>query len=146
MAHGERGHGACWEVRIGNERVARCSHREALLSTACPSLCAPWKQRLPGRPPGRRRGSVLGRAQSEEHTSELQSHLNLVCRLLLEKKKHNHHHQEQFLATFRYELLPDDAGPAETALEMTIRPGLTDVLLRIVIPHNGRIAWPAIAR
>src|SRR5260370_26593459 len=32
--------------------------------------------------------SRAGRAQrSEEHTSELQSHLNLVCRLLLEKKK-----------------------------------------------------------
>src|SRR6476661_678870 len=28
-------------------------------------------------------------ARSEEHTSELQSHLNLVCRLLLEKKKHS---------------------------------------------------------
>src|SRR5207237_8559217 len=27
------------------------------------------------------------RLRSEEHTSELQSHLNLVCRLLLEKKK-----------------------------------------------------------
>src|SRR5207237_6353842 len=27
------------------------------------------------------------RTRSEEHTSELQSHLNLVCRLLLEKKK-----------------------------------------------------------
>src|SRR5207237_10200291 len=26
-------------------------------------------------------------ARSEEHTSELQSHLNIVCRLLLEKKK-----------------------------------------------------------
>src|SRR5260370_16217669 len=26
--------------------------------------------------------------RSEEHTSELQSHLNLVCRLLLVKKKH----------------------------------------------------------
>src|SRR5260370_29896056 len=26
--------------------------------------------------------------RSEEHTSELQSHLNLVCRLLLETKKH----------------------------------------------------------
>src|SRR5260370_19629678 len=26
-------------------------------------------------------------ARSEEHTSELQSHLNLVCRLLLEQKK-----------------------------------------------------------
>src|SRR5260370_17319399 len=27
--------------------------------------------------------------RSEEHTSDLQSHLNLVCRLLLEKKKKN---------------------------------------------------------
>src|SRR5260370_10810223 len=27
--------------------------------------------------------------RSEEHTSELQSHLNLVCRLLLEKKRKN---------------------------------------------------------
>src|SRR6266480_8136449 len=33
---------------------------------------------------GRGRG---GRLRSEEHTSELQSHVNLVCRLLLEKKK-----------------------------------------------------------
>src|SRR5260370_323356 len=33
---------------------------------------------------GRRSRKV---ARSEEHTSELQSHLNLVCRLLLEKKK-----------------------------------------------------------
>src|SRR5690242_21538739 len=28
--------------------------------------------------------------RSEEHTSELQSHVNLVCRLLLEKKKQQH--------------------------------------------------------
>src|SRR2546430_9073840 len=28
--------------------------------------------------------------RSEEHTSELQSQSNLVCRLLLEKKTHNH--------------------------------------------------------
>src|SRR5690242_21281501 len=28
--------------------------------------------------------------RSEEHTSELQSHVNLVCRLLLEKKKNNY--------------------------------------------------------
>src|SRR5260370_30285648 len=28
--------------------------------------------------------------RSEEHTSELQSHLNIVCRLLLEKHKHRH--------------------------------------------------------
>src|SRR5260370_23526754 len=31
----------------------------------------------------------LARVRSEEHTSELQSHLNLVCRLLLEKKKYS---------------------------------------------------------
>src|SRR5438093_2024832 len=37
---------------------------------------------------GRARRSALGRAaRSEEHTSELQSLTNLVCRLLLEKKK-----------------------------------------------------------
>src|SRR5260370_15733414 len=33
---------------------------------------------------------VQFKQRSEEHTSELQSHLNLVCRLLLEKKKKNH--------------------------------------------------------
>src|SRR5260370_16110418 len=31
--------------------------------------------------------SDFSECRSEEHTSELQSHLNLVCRLLLEKKK-----------------------------------------------------------
>src|SRR5690242_21093807 len=31
--------------------------------------------------------ALLTVARSEEHTSELQSHVNLVCRLLLEKKK-----------------------------------------------------------
>src|SRR5260370_18338579 len=31
--------------------------------------------------------SLSSARRSEEHTSELQSHLNLVCRLLLEKKK-----------------------------------------------------------
>src|SRR5690606_40609870 len=41
---------------------------------------------------GRGRGayhSWLGATRSEEHTSELQSRENLVCRLLLEKKKKN---------------------------------------------------------
>src|SRR5260370_29947825 len=33
------------------------------------------------------RATLWRAARSEEHTSELQSHLNLVCRLLLEKKK-----------------------------------------------------------
>src|SRR2546427_6667594 len=35
-------------------------------------------------------GELAGTTRSEEHTSELQSQSNLVCRLLLEKKKQQH--------------------------------------------------------
>src|SRR2546422_6350626 len=45
---------------------------------------------IPGRFLSQRRAgvrAVVGRQRSEEHTSELQSRLHLVCRLLLEKKK-----------------------------------------------------------
>src|SRR2546422_1931003 len=38
------------------------------------------------RSPSRRAGRTSRCARSEEHTSELQSRLHLVCRLLLEKK------------------------------------------------------------
>src|SRR5260370_18621356 len=55
-------------------------------------------------PGGDRRGLVLRAAgrlgRSEEHTSELQSHLNLVCRLLLEKKK-NLPHRTAIYTTFQ---------------------------------------------
>src|SRR5690242_21433162 len=37
-----------------------------------------------------RYAEAAGITRSEEHTSELQSHVNLVCRLLLEKKKTNY--------------------------------------------------------
>src|SRR2546429_5766313 len=37
-------------------------------------------------------GSFVDAIRSEEHTSELQSRLHLVCRLLLEKKNNNHDH------------------------------------------------------
>src|SRR5260370_28955533 len=54
------------------------------------SRAGPARQRSP---PGRQRthsglqrSAGLAGPRSEEHTSELQSHLNLVCRLLLEKK------------------------------------------------------------
>src|SRR5437016_8045796 len=43
-------------------------------------------QRLRAQPP---RGRTSDGSRSEEHTSELQSLTNLVCRLLLEKKKTN---------------------------------------------------------
>src|SRR2546426_8175727 len=42
-------------------------------------------KRLPA--PDRRGDGPTGQGRSEEHTSELQSPCNLVCRLLLEKKK-----------------------------------------------------------
>src|SRR2546427_13216210 len=50
----------------------------------CPPGCALWNRAAAPRP---RRSRRPGR--SEEHTSELQSQSNLVCRLLLEKKKKN---------------------------------------------------------
>src|SRR5690348_17882019 len=37
---------------------------------------------------------VEGQGRSEEHTSELQSPVHLVCRLLLEKKKNNNSFQQ----------------------------------------------------
>src|SRR5438132_9579113 len=47
---------------------------------------AGWPRRGDGRP-GNARGNARQVRRSEEHTSELQSHSDLVCRLLLEKKK-----------------------------------------------------------
>src|SRR2546430_12174180 len=57
------------------------------------------------RPRSRRRSSaapVIGTAatRSEEHTSELQSQSNLVCRLLLEKKKKHRRHVVYVIEAF----------------------------------------------
>src|SRR2546422_1599340 len=61
-------------------RVAACSRRRQgpVLFPLRPDSGADGSHRLPAR-----------RVRSEEHTSELQSRLHLVCRLLLEKKKKN---------------------------------------------------------
>src|SRR5688572_31649868 len=52
-----------------------------------------------------------GRLRSEEHTSELQSQSNLVCRLLLEKKKKkiNQEHSQTLLQTNEYITIPNRA-------------------------------------
>src|SRR2546429_7220559 len=54
---------------------------------------------------GRHRLPPLKRPErSEEHTSELQSRLHLVCRLLLEKKKQNNEETRQYMQhnTYRH--------------------------------------------
>src|SRR6266571_565095 len=81
-------------------------HRWQTSATVCGAAAAPARRRSP-RPvtgpelpprlrqhcpgldrPGRCDSPLPTRPRrSEEHTSELQSHVNLVCRLLLEKKK-----------------------------------------------------------
>src|SRR5215204_6399433 len=57
-------------------------------------------------PAAPRSGHCPRRSRSEEHTSELQSHSDLVCRLLLEKKKNQHrpgaaHHRQVALEDVR---------------------------------------------
>src|SRR2546430_9006287 len=58
----------CWPRR---RRARCCRWRACRAAIAC--CASPWATR----------------SRSEEHTSELQSQSNLVCRLLLEKKKKN---------------------------------------------------------
>src|SRR5260370_17015639 len=55
-----------------------------------PDHLDPAQRRWPERSRHSRDERCIAR-RSEEHTSELQSHLNLVCRLLLEKKKSTPH-------------------------------------------------------
>src|SRR2546430_10249039 len=62
---------------------ACCSRRPIL-----PSVRAGRRNRSSGATPPTKSHLHVG-PRSEEHTSELQSQSNLVCRLLLEKKKHH---------------------------------------------------------
>src|SRR2546429_7190338 len=66
------------------------------LAALCVSGCAQDRPLKPPTSRGRWADTPPIRAgsseRSEEHTSELQSRLHLVCRLLLEKKNINRHH------------------------------------------------------
>src|SRR5215467_6831028 len=63
--------------------------RHAVYSSARPRRVARWERRQVASTP-RPGVSAPPPPRSEEHTSELQSPCNLVCRLLLEKKKQKH--------------------------------------------------------
>src|SRR2546430_11285252 len=73
-----------------NEQNLPCRRKKDFFSKPTPLACGP---RLRGLRSRRCCGCfhrwlfAMGRSRSEEHTSELQSQSNLVCRLLLEKKK-----------------------------------------------------------
>src|SRR5256886_6341864 len=55
-----------------------------------------------------RRHQQRGRKRSEEHTSELQSQSNLVCRLLLEKKKTRDHKNNYHIISNHYSITKQD--------------------------------------
>src|SRR5260370_6241418 len=65
-----------------------CAAVFSLSRSPPPSSYSPSSLRVPLPHAARSAGTRGSGTRSEEHTSELQSHLNLVCRLLLEKKKH----------------------------------------------------------
>src|SRR5436189_4042699 len=66
-----------------------------------PSRLAGWTRTALWHMTGHKRedGSSLSRRRSEEHTSELQSPMYLVCRLLLEKKKNIHKQRIVLIST-----------------------------------------------
>src|SRR5690242_21049578 len=79
------------QATVGNERLVQkhgspCSYRGA-----CRRYPRSVVQPL-------RRDRDLSR--SEEHTSELQSHVNLVCRLLLEKKKQKNKQHKRYCTMY----------------------------------------------
>src|SRR2546427_6978780 len=66
---------------------SRCGRARAGLRGSAPASAERSRART-----CRRSSSASARWRSEEHTSELQSQSNLVCRLLLEKKKKKNRH------------------------------------------------------
>src|SRR5690242_20984152 len=95
---------AATRTRCSRSSITPAVYSSRLLTMSLRRLVVQHRGQTPGRPlsSARHRGaSRFGEEEpqghegavrvvhqgSEEHTSELQSHVNLVCRLLLEKKK-----------------------------------------------------------
>src|SRR5207237_10521529 len=73
---------------ISRSCSARCKHVQLSKPQPSSATFASRERKRPSTPLGPKGSSSESPDdRSEEHTSELQSHLNLVCRLLLEKKK-----------------------------------------------------------
>src|SRR2546422_7702253 len=74
------------DVRLGNPKILK-TKRAGLVESLLLVVSAKELKSNGGGPVLRRWREVCKTRRSEEHTSELQSRLHLVCRLLLEKKK-----------------------------------------------------------
>src|SRR5260370_15846598 len=77
----------------GGGHRASCGRRAGCRRIGPRALGGGRRRNQFARPPLGKAGSA--RTRSEEHTSELQSHLNLVCRLLLEKKNNTDKHARE---------------------------------------------------
>src|SRR2546427_806607 len=75
------------------------------------SVPASWRSSLVSAERSRdfSRSTSMASNRSEEHTSELQSQSNLVCRLLLEKKKNKQEHKSQLIDLCRIMLATSDS-------------------------------------
>src|SRR5256884_3003775 len=112
-----------------HDPIYRCYRRPAELSIA---LRKPLVHSLPDRED--RKGGVVSprKVRSEEHTSELQSRLHLVCRLLLEKKKNTTHHP-----TMTSHSLHTPSTPASVP-----RLSLTPPLVNPTVPPTPNVTCP----
>src|SRR5438034_8756535 len=89
-----------WTHGIGGNCATQCSMGIFFDLPAIPVHTYPWSKGLLIMPDYKGIQKTIGggvthetqtsQDRSEEHTSELQSHSDLVCRLLLEKKKKKH--------------------------------------------------------
>src|SRR5437868_12072926 len=133
-------------------RAARLGRHLPAAAPDRPGRCAEGHHREPAQPEphAARRAGPLARDRrchrSEEHTSELQSRFDLVCRLLLDKK--NHIRAPRAIASYpkrspdpraaaRFSLCSTAAALAESAVYSV---NLRDTLWR------GLNAWTGIAR
>src|SRR5438046_8245669 len=99
QSHGRHRDPHSFPTRRSSDLNRRPSHGPQAKTNASATRVAPSDSLTPRSSPSARRAPGSAASRSEEHTSELQSLTNLVCRLLLEKKKNEQtssvHRREQ---------------------------------------------------
>src|SRR5256886_6230419 len=104
---------ASWARRRSGRALVESTQSHCFADSSRPSLSTPEAAlltRMSSRPATRSTSAInrlisagsfrSARTRSEEHTSELQSQSNIVCRLLLEKKKKQKHNINKLIKDF----------------------------------------------